>query len=431
MQHWEKYFFVMQFVVSFVLHQNVVRAAEPIPIELEKLVLMTPEVSEVIQKLQLNEANISLLNAEEKPQLKFLTDGNYPISRNISSSSSRVATTSERYIDGKFVFETNIYDFGAQEEKIRAERERRKSLSLDFSSAKQNAVADLFQIANRAAELKKQLGMLVESFKDIERSRATAKARFLQGVGTNLETREVELLYLELETEQSLKIFEYEQLKKQFKVKYQSDFSDLDKYVMPALKNMSELSEQINFVQMGAIKKFDYEIKALRAESNSIETGRYPKITSSLSVNLYDLHKRPGHDYSVSGGIGFSLPIIDGGMRSGQLRSKEVSIRILESQKSKALQKVNLDWAQNLNELERNKTELSELQARQGKIRQKAQQISLLMESLQSNFVDKVKVEFDLQKINRQISEIISDRSRLKIENVRLREAFLLETING
>ena len=179
------------------------------------------------------------------------------------------------------------------------------------------------------------------------------------------------------------------------------------------------------------IKKFDYEIKALRAESNSIETGRYPKITSSLSVNLYDLHKRPGHDYSVSGGIGFSLPIIDGGMRSGQLRSKEVSIRILESQKSKALQKVNLDWAQNLNELERNKTELSELQARQGKIRQKAQQISLLMESLQSNFVDKVKVEFDLQKINRQISEIISDRSRLKIENVRLREAFLLETING
>ena len=75
MQHWEKYFFVMQFVVSFVLHQNVVRAAEPIPIELEKLVLMTPEVSEVIQKLQLNETNISLLNAEEKSQLKFLTDG--------------------------------------------------------------------------------------------------------------------------------------------------------------------------------------------------------------------------------------------------------------------------------------------------------------------------------------------------------------------
>ena len=425
-----KCFFALQVTAFFLLHQNV-RAAELIPIELEKLVLMTPEVSEVIQKLQLNEANISLLNAEEKPQLKFSTDGNYPISRNISSSSSRVATTSERYIDGKFIFETTLYDFGAQNEKIRAERERRKSLDLDLRSVKQNAVADLLQIASRASELKKQLGILADSFKDIERSRATAKARFLQGVGTNLETREVELLYLELETEQSLKIFEFEQLKKQFKVKYQSDFSDLDEYVILALKNMSELSEQINFAQMGAIKKFDYEINALRAESKSIETGRYPKITSSLSVNLYDLHKRPGHDYSVAGGIGFSLPIVDGGMRSGQLRSKEVSIRILESQKSKALQKVNLDWAQNLNELERNKTELSELQARQDKIRQKAQQISLLMESLQSNFVDKVKVEFDLQKINRQISEIVSDRLRLKIENVRLREAFLLETING
>ena len=89
-----KYFFALQVTAFFLLHQNV-RAAELIPIELEKLVLMTPEVSEVIQKLQLNEANISLLIAEEKPQLKFSTDGNYPISRNISSSSSRSTRTDE------------------------------------------------------------------------------------------------------------------------------------------------------------------------------------------------------------------------------------------------------------------------------------------------------------------------------------------------
>ena len=56
------------------------------------------------------------------------------------------------------------------------------------------------------------------------------------------------------------------------------------------------------------IKKLKYELKSLQAEVLSIEKSRLPVVSSSLSLNMYNMDNGVGNDYSITGGINMSVP---------------------------------------------------------------------------------------------------------------------------
>ena len=69
-----------------------------------------PEIIEAKDQLNISEAELQALIASSRPKGKFLTDAKYPITKNISETNKRLSYANNRYIDGRFVVEMEIYD---------------------------------------------------------------------------------------------------------------------------------------------------------------------------------------------------------------------------------------------------------------------------------------------------------------------------------
>lgn len=398
--------------------------------KLYDLVLETPEVIEAKENLALSDNEINRIASQTKPKINFSTSGNYPFSTNIAPQNNRISNIDETYIDGKISLDTQIYDFGTQNYLIEAERLKKSAQVINLKILEQEIYFDLIKTGFEILALSDKIDLLKKHTIKHNEDRAVAKERFIKGTGTNLEVKEAELAALNLESEYSKINSNLAEREKYFETQfgeefenYSEDFLNLKK-LNPKAVISYEMLETLN------IKKLKYELQSLQAEVLSIEKSRLPVVSSSLSLNMYNMDNGVGNDYSVTGGINMSVPLYDSGTSKANEKAILIKIKIIRSQIVKQKKKWEKDWNNNTSQILQLRKEIVLLSQKKKETLNKSEQLASLSKALQSNFIEVMKTKVDLRLIEREIMNLKEELLQSYIENLFLREQLLTGIIN-
>ena len=110
------------------------------------ILVTLPEIIEAKDQLNISEAELQALIASSRPKGKFFTDAKYPITKNISETNNRLSNVNNRYLDGRFVVEVEIYDFGLLDDQKQAETYRKLSKRLELEEKLEQAMFELLSL---------------------------------------------------------------------------------------------------------------------------------------------------------------------------------------------------------------------------------------------------------------------------------------------
>jgi len=398
--------------------------------KLYDLVLVTPEVIEAKENLALSDNEINRIASQKKPKINFSTSGNYPFSTNIAPQNNRISNIDETYIDGKISLDTQIYDFGTQNYLIEAEQLKKNAQVINLKILEQEIYFDLIKTGFEILALSDKIDLLKKHTIKHNEDRAVAKERFIKGTGTNLEVKEAELAALNLESEYSKLNSNLAEREKYFETQFGEDFENYSndflnlKKLNPKAVISYEMLETLN------IKKLKYELQSLQAEVLSIEKSRLPVVSSSLSLNMYNMDNGVGNDYSVTGGINMSVPLYDSGTSKANEKAILIKTKIIRSQIVKQKKKWEKDWNNNTSQILQLRKEILLLSQKKKETLNKSEQLASLSKALQSNFIEVMKTKVDLRLIEREIMNLKEELLQSYIENLFLREQLLTGIIN-
>ena len=420
--------FLLFFSISLITNQS--QANDLFNKKLYNLVLETAEVIEAKENLALSENEINLISSQTKPKINFSTSGNYPFSTNIAPQNNRISNIDETYIDGKISLDTQIYDFGTQNYLIEAEKLKKSAQVISLKILEHEIYFDLIKTGFQILALSNKIDLLKKHIIKHNEDRAVAKERFIKGTGTNLEVKETELAALNLESEYSKINSNLAERKKYFETQFAEKFEDYSNDFIN-LKNLNsnavieyEMLETLN------VKKLKYELKSLQAEVLSIEKSRLPVVSSSLSLNMYNMDNGVGNDYSITGGINMSVPLYDSGTSKANENALLIKTKIIKSQIIKQKKKWKKDWNNNTAQILQLRKEILLLLQKQKETLNKSEQLANLSKALKSNFIEVMKTKVELKAIERNLEDLKEELIQSHLENIFLREQLFTGTIN-
>jgi len=398
--------------------------------KLYDLVLETPEVIEAKENLALSDNEINRITSQKKPKINFSTSGNYPFSTNIAPQNNRISNIDETYIDGKISLDTQIYDFGTQNYLIEAEQLKKNAQVINLKILEQEIYFDLIKTGFEILALSDKIDLLKKHTIKHNEDRAVAKERFIKGTGTNLEVKEAELAALNLESEYSKLNSNLAEREKYFETQFGEDFENYSKDFLNLKKLNPKAVISYEMLETLNIKKLKYELQSLQAEVLSIEKSRLPVVSSSLSLNMYNMDNGVGNDYSVTGGINMSVPLYDSGTSKANEKAILIKTKIIRSQIVKQKKKWEKDWNNNTSQILQLRKEILLLSQKKKETLNKSEQLASLSKALQSNFIEVMKTKVDLRLIEREIMNLKEELLQSYIENLFLREQLLTGIIN-
>jgi len=398
--------------------------------KLYDLVLETPEVIEAKENLALSDNEINRIASQKKPKINFSTSGNYPFSTNIAPQNNRISNIDETYIDGKISLDTQIYDFGTQNYLIEAEQLKKNAQVINLKILEQEIYFDLIKTGFEILALSDKIDLLKKHTIKHNEDRAVAKERFIKGTGTNLEVKEAELAALNLESEYSKINSNLAEREKYFETQFGEDFENYSKDFLNLKKLNPKAVISYEMLETLNIKKLKYELQSLQAEVLSIEKSRLPVVSSSLSLNMYNMDNGVGNDYSVTGGINMSVPLYDSGTSKANEKAILIKTKIIRSQIVKQKKKWEKDWNNNTSQILQLRKEILLLSQKKKETLNKSEQLASLSKALQSNFIEVMKTKVDLRLIEREIMNLKEELLQSYIENLFLREQLLTGIIN-
>lgn len=420
--------FLLFFLLSLIINQS--KANELFNKKLYDLVLETPEVIEAKENLALSDNEINRIASQKKPKINFSTSGNYPFSTNIAPQNNRISNIDKTYIDGKISLDTQIYDFGTQNYLIEAEQLKKNAQVINLKILEQEIYFDLIKTGFEILALSDKIDLLKKHTIKHNEDRAVAKERFIKGTGTNLEVKEAELAALNLESEYSKLNSNLAEREKYFETQFGEDFENYSKDFLKLKKLNPKAVISYEMLETLNIKKLKYELQSLQAEVLSIEKSRLPVVSSSLSLNMYNMDNGVGNDYSVTGGINMSVPLYDSGTSKANEKAILIKTKIIRSQIVKQKKKWEKDWNNNTSQILQLRKEIVLLSQKKKETLNKSEQLASLSKALQSNFIEVMKTKVDLRLIEREIMNLKEELLQSYIENLFLREQLLTGIIN-
>ena len=393
------------------------------------ILVTLPEIIEAKDQLNISEAELQALIASSRPKGKFFTDAKYPITKNISETNNRLSNVNNRYLDGRFVVEMEIYDFGLLDDQKQAERYRKASKRLELEEKLEQAMFELLSLGGNYVGVVKLLEKIELDLDHLQVQLDQASDRYLQGVGTKIDIREIEILILSLERDKAQANFEKLNYEQEFEIKYKTRIQELLVAIESTVSNLPNPIGRATFGAIPGVRKFDYLVLAKEADLRALKKSKYPKITSSASLNLYDIHSQLAKDYSVDAGLEFSMPLFDGGLNDSKKAKLLAETNQQRSLKAQRLNDIERSWEKNVTELQRVANDISQLGLKLKKLEDNEKQLRSRFEALEPNYLELLRVNFQIRSVDRERLRRDIDLVRLGLENVFLRGDLLRSEI--
>jgi outer membrane protein TolC len=301
---------------------------------------------------------------------------------------------------------------------------------INLKILEQEIYFDLIKTGFEILALSDKIDLLKKHTNKHNEDRAVAKERFIKGTGTNLEVKEAELAALNLESEYSKINSNLAEREKYFETQFGEEFENYFKDFLNLKKLNPKAVISYEMLETLNIKKLKYELQSLQAEVLSIEKSRLPVVSSSLSLNMYNMDNGVGNDYSVTGGINMSVPLYDSGTSKANEKAILIKTKIIRSQIVKQKKKWEKDWNNNTSQILQLRKEILLLSQKKKETLNKSEQLASLSKALQSNFIEVMKTKVDLRLIEREIMNLKEELLQSYIENLFLREQLLTGIIN-
>lgn len=385
------------------------------------ILVTLPEIIEAKDQLNISEAELQALITSTRPKGKFFTDARYPITKNISETNNRLSNVNNRYIDGRFVVEMEIYDFGLLDDQKQAETYRKASKRLELEEKLEQAMFDLLSLGVNHSGVIKLLETIDLDLDHLQIQLDQASDRYLKGAGTKIDIREIETLILSLERDKTQATFEKLNYEQEFEIKYKTPIRELIAAINLTIADLPKAMGRSTFVGLPGVQKFDYLVLAKEADLRALKKSRYPKITSSGSLNLYDVNSQVAKDYSVDAGLEFSMPLFDGGFSESKKAKLLAETNQQRSIKAQRLNDIERSWEKNVTELQRVENDISQLGLKLKKLEENEKQLRSRFEALEPNYLELVRVNFQIRSVDRERLRREIDFVRLGLENVFLR----------
>ena len=134
-------------------------------------------------------------------------------------------------------------------------------------------------------------------------------------------------------------------------------------------------------------------------------------------------------DYSVDAGLGFSMPLFDGGLNESKKTKLLAETNQQKSLKAQRLNDIERSWEKNVTELQRVENDISQLGLKVKKLEENEKQLRSRFEALEPNYLELVRVNFQIRSVDRERLRRNIDLVRLGLENVFLRGDLLRSEI--
>ena len=393
---------------------------------LYELIISTPEAVEAKQNLMLNDFEIDLLTKQTGPKVNFSSNGNYPLKTEISPQNSRVSSVDERYIDGKLSLDVQIYDFGAQNELITSENFKKLSGQIELRILEQELYFDLLKTGFEIVALTQNINMIEGDIELHNLDRAIIKKRFIHGTGTSIDIKEAELISLNLENEYRNAKSDLTERRTYFLVKFGQNFDIYRMEIEEIHKLLPEPVKAFEIENGLKIRKLSYEIEAIESEINSIKKSRLPVISSSLSLNMYNLDVGIGNDYSFTGGVNMKVPLYDTGASKSKEYSALMKIKIVKTQIIKEQNIWQQKWDQNNFAISNITNQIDFISKKQSELSDKYELLQNLSKTLQTNFMETVNARVASRQLYREENQLQWELSGRYLETAYLREYLLM-----
>jgi len=323
-----------------------------------------PDVVEKANEITLKTLSIERIEAENGLQINLSTQSKLPILFNVDDS--RLSEVDDTYINGVVRLEKNLYDFGAFNHKISAEKNRKKALELEHQQVYEKTLQKLLTTLNDIARLQVLLKNYKQTISSASDTLEQIKLRFSSGIGTVMDVRQAQLQILELETEveaiqRELKL-KQTTMRDEFEIgieQIDSLHAIVENFVTNLKLDEQDVSKVLTNTELSyhrSMRLITLEKLALLNQMDSLEASDKPQLVGNLQGVLYDVIT--GYEgYEIYGSVNISLPLYDSGLSKTKKRSLTHQIKVqndlmlaLKQNKTLDLQKLKKQYAQIQNE---------------------------------------------------------------------------------
>ncbi len=390
--------------------------------ELLSLVENLPEVLEAKSNIGLSDFEIAKVKSERGPKVKISTSGGYKILSNLEPDHRRYSDN-KGFIDTTLGLSLKIFDSGQSNEKIKAERIRQLSKTLNYENLIRQEYANLIKLVYETLEAEEASRALDVSLEKAKEIRETEKKRYLSGTGTSSNIKELDLIAIDLINEKQLLRHEIELNTTNFKNKYGEK---IDKYLkiitnksLDPIKNIT----QPNIKQLDSVRIFDLEIAALDSDISSRKKINKPSINLNVTSNFYDSQNGIGN-YEVNGGLNLDFPFFDSGFIKNDidiLLSKKTMVR---NKRFSKIQKIQKEIQGIKNRLDDIKQQRQANQLKIENLKDKIRQLKLRTRGLEAKGVEIAKTDYTIDTLQRSLDSLAWIEKMIILEKAVLFEEF-------
>lgn len=390
--------------------------------ELLSLVENLPEVLEAKSNIGLSDFEIAKVKSERGPKVKISTSGGYKFLSNLEPDHRRYSDN-KGFIDTTLGLSLKIFDSGQSNEKIKAERIRQLSKTLNYENLIRQEYANLIKLVYEtleAEEASRALDVSLGKTKDI---RETEKKRYLSGTGTSSNIKELDLIAIDLINEKQLLRHEIELNTTNFKNKYGEKidryFTIITNKSLDPIKNIT----QPKIEQLDSVRTFDLEISALDSDISSRKKINKPSINLNVTSNFYDSQNGIGN-YEVNGGLNLDFPFFDSGFIKNDidiLLSKKTMVR---NKRFSKIQKIQKEIQGIKNRLDDIKQQRQANQLKIENLKDKIRQLKLKTQGLEAKGVEIAKTDYTIDTLQRSLDSLAWIEKTIILEKAVLFEKF-------
>ncbi len=289
------------------------------------------------------------LQAEQGFDFDITSQGHLPILENFDTGFSRVASQNA-YLDLVFSASQTLYDFGASDALIEAERVLQGRAKLAFVSSFEHQTHSLFSLVVQYQKAQQTVAVVDDAQAHISLVKNDLLRRFEAGLGTLGDIRRTQLSQIDLET-QLIQLFN-----KMDEIEHiiTSDYGLSVSQLLPiwqALEPQFKLVDQLDEASLRSSAISRDAQQSLRHQRNSIMAQKQPKLVLDVNTTLYDV-TRSLSNYRVAGEFRLTFPAFDSGYRDAKMASISHGI-LTESQTfDQLLQQKKLDLNTNTSQLD-------------------------------------------------------------------------------
>jgi len=396
-----------------------------------------PVVIEKANEITLKGISVDQILAEDGVKINLSTKSKLPISYNLNVNASRVDDLDRKFLDGVVTLSKNLYDFGVVDNKVSAEKSRKKALELEYFQAFEATLQKLLNTTNDISRIDVVLASLELSIATTKQSIDEIKLRFTSGIGTVMDVRQAQLLLLDLETE--VQNLHQERSAKLTILKNEFDISNDDLAVVNRsinqfnqllAKGKQSASLLLNnpITYQRSKKIISLEKSALSSQIKSLKSEDMPQLNASVTGVAYDV-TRSLSEYELYGGINFTMPLFDSGLSKVKQRGLSHRIKVqgdmidaLDQDKSLELNKLRKKY-KNL-QIEKNNAN-----QKQQNLTEKLKQVQQRSVVVDEGLITELQTKIQLDKASRSLAAYPYFINSINIDYWALNEQ-LIEKIN-